>query len=119
MKDLYNISSNNEEAFSDEELVDYLTHNLSPEKQLHLENSIEQDPFVLDAIEGLKEIPDKQQINQSINELNLHLNKLVNTKNKRKQKRKLPVDQWAMLAVIVVLFVSIITYFIIHLQASK
>jgi len=119
MKDLYNNLSNNEEAFSDKELVDYLTHNLSHEKQLHLENAIEQDPFVQDAIEGLRKIPDKQQINQSINELNQHLNKLVYTKNKRKQKRKLPVNQWAMLAVIVVLFVSIITYFIIHLQASK
>ena len=119
MKDLYNTSSNKEEAVTDKELVDYITHDLSLEEQLHVEKAIEDDPFTLDAIEGLKEIPDKQQINQSINELNQHLSKLVDTKNKRKQKRKLPVDQWAMLAVIVILFVSIITYFIIHLQASK
>ena len=119
MNDLHNIPSNNEETFSNEELLDYINNNLAPEEQHHLEKNIEQDPFMFDAIEGLQGISDKAQITTSINELNQHLSKLVNTKNKRKQKRKLPFNQWAMLAVVVVLFVSIITYFIIHLQLVK
>jgi hypothetical protein len=119
MDDSKNISSNSGELPSNEQLIDYVNNNLSTDEQLHLERGIGEDPFLLDAIEGLRAIPDKEQMNQSISELNKHLNKLVYTKTQRKQKRKLPVNQWAMLAVAIILFLSVITYFIIHLSGRK
>ena len=119
MKDLHKIITKEKELVGEEQLLDYLKHNLSPEEQHIVENNISDDPFLMDAVEGLKEVSDKEQINQSITELNQHLNKLVQNKTKRKQKRRLPANQWAMLAVVVVLFLSVLTYFIIHLQGGK
>jgi len=119
MDDSKNISLNNGEVPSNEMLIDYIKNTLSPNEKLDLEKTIEQDPFILDAMEGLMELPDQEQINQSIKELNNHLNKLVNTKTQRKQKRKLIPNQWAMLAVVIILFLSVITYFIIHLSVTK
>lgn len=118
MKDLHKIMTKEKDVVGEEQLLDYLRHNLSPEEQHLVEHNMAEDPFLMDAIEGLNEVCDKDQINQSITELNQHLNKLVQNKAKRKQKRKLPTSQWAMLAIVVVLFLAVVTYFIIRLQGK-
>ena len=119
MKDLHKIVKSNKKVVDEEQLIEFVKHNLSIEAHKKVENNIEDDPFLMDAVEGLNEVSNKEQINQSIIELNQHLSKLVQNKSKRKQKRRLPTNQWAILAVVVVLFLSVITYFIIHLQGGK
>ncbi len=119
MKDLHKIIKSEKEVVDEQQLLEFVKHNLSTEAQQMVEKNIAEDPFLMDAVEGLNEVTDEDQINQSIAELNQHLNKLVQNKTKRKQKRRLPANQWAMLAVVVVLFLSIITYFIIHLQGGR
>jgi hypothetical protein len=119
MKDLHKIEKSKKEVVDEEQLLEFVMHNLSIEAHDKVENNIAEDPFLMDAVEGLNNISNKDQINQSITELNQHLNKLVQNKAKHKHKRRLPVNQWAMLAVVVVLFLLVVTYFIIHLQGGK
>lgn len=102
MKNIDNILSN-EEGFEDEDLLKYLNQNLSPEELHELEKAMLQDTFVNDAIEGLSEIKDKEQINKSIDQLNNHLGKMIKDRTEKKRKRKIPSNQWTVTAIAITL----------------
>ena len=118
MKDIDNILSN-EEGFEDEDLLKYLNQNLSPEEAHKLEKAMLQDAFVNDAIEGLSAIKDKEQINKSIDQLNNHLGKILKERTEKKKKRKIPSNQWTVVAIAITLLLVVLGYYVLHLKGFK
>ena len=119
MSNINNILPEGEEEFTDEDYLHYINENLSPEEAYRLEKEMLEDGFVNDAMEGLSSIKNKESIETSVENLNRQLNKIVQTRIDKKRKRKLPSNQWAIIAVGITLFIAIISYYIIHLNGVK
>jgi ABC-type bacteriocin/lantibiotic exporter with double-glycine peptidase domain len=116
MSSINNNPSNNREQLSEEQLLSYLTKGLTGIEAHNIEKQSLQDPFVADALEGLGQIKDKQQINRSIAELNKKLAKSINKREQKKRKRKLPSNQYTLIAILVILILMVLAYFVLHLK---
>jgi len=111
--EIFNKEIKHEDNNDFDDLKDLLLKNLSQQKP---ENSNNEDPFMKDAMEGLEMIEDKSKIDQSVLSMNNNLNKILDSRKQRKKKHSLPSNQWALLAVGIVLLLAIISYFVIHLN---
>jgi hypothetical protein len=99
----------------DEEVVlRYLGNEIPNEEQQAFEASIEGDPFLEDAVEGLQEINQPGQIPLLLNDLRLNLNQQLNKKKLRKEKRKLKDQPILIIAIIMILAILILGYFMVR-----
>lgn len=115
MADLRDILSENEEQLNEDELMSYLDDNLSQEDKHAFEQKMADSSFVNDAIEGLRKFRNKQQLQESVNQLNKLLEKQTTSKTKRNEKRIFKELPLLLLTALIILVVCIIGYFVIHL----
>ena len=115
-----------EEINDFDDLKDLLLKNLSQQNPQNNEGIINakkdsqvDDPFLKDANEGLQLVHDKAGIDKSVHSMNNNLNKILDSRKQRKKKHTIPTNQWALLAVGVVLLLAILAYFVIHLNGVK
>jgi len=114
MSDLKNILSNSNSI--DEQLFQkYLAGTASAEERFLVENQMAEDAMVNDAIEGLQNFKDPQLAQTYVTQLNSQLKKQIDKRKKRQSKRQIKEQSSTIIAIIVVLTISILTYFTIHL----
>jgi asparagine synthetase B (glutamine-hydrolysing) len=97
-----------------ETLLLYLQDKLSEEKKHEVEKQLLENEFADDAIEGLKEMRDKQQIAYTVEMLNRDLRKKTEKKKLRREKMKLPSQTWLYISIFIILLLIILSYFVIH-----
>jgi hypothetical protein len=97
-----------------ETLLLYLQGKLSAEKKHELEKQLVDNEFASDALEGLKEIRDQQQIAYMVEMLNRDLKKKIEKKKQRREKLKLPNQSWLYASILILILLIIISYMIIH-----
>ena len=97
-----------------ETLLLYLQDKLSDEKKHEVEKQLSNDEFDGDALEGLQEMKDKQQIAFMVDMLNRDLKKKTEKKKQRREKMKLKEQPWLYLSVFILLMLIILCYFIIQ-----
>jgi asparagine synthetase B (glutamine-hydrolysing) len=97
-----------------ETLLLYLQGKLSDEKKHEIEKQLLDNEFADDAMEGLQEMKDKQQISYMVEMLNRDLKKKTEKKKHRREKMKLPNQSWLYISLIIVLLLIIISYIVIH-----
>jgi hypothetical protein len=114
MADRENILSGNRGQLSEEELLRYLYHTISEEERQSIEQKISSDPFDSDAIDGLSAVENKENIDKHINQLHSKLRQITSRK-RRREKDKINIFEWTVLAVLILLFLCIIGYLIITL----
>ena len=85
-EDLKNILSNLNPDIDQETLLLYLQDKLSEEQKHEVEKKLAENEFADDAMEGLQEIKDKQQISYMVEMLNRDLKKKVEKKKQRRKK---------------------------------
>jgi UDP-N-acetylglucosamine 2-epimerase len=112
MDEWKNILSADNEKLTDEDLLRYLKGNLSEEEKNKIEIKVT-GSFESDAVDGLKQIEDKARIERHVNQLNQKLPHLLRHKKHRSDKRKLKDLQWIIVAIIILLFLCIMTYVMI------
>lgn len=100
-----------------ETLLLYLQDKLSEEKKHEVEKMLLENEFTNDAMEGLLEIKDKQQISYMVDMLNRDLKKKTEKKKKRREKMKLPDQSWLYISIVILLLLIIISYMIIRRSA--
>lgn len=115
MADWKDILSDNEEQLSDEELLKYLDDNIREEDKYFIEKKINNSAFESDALQGLSQVQNKENLKKQVSQLNQKLYQLTSKKT-RKEKRKINIYQWIILTILILLFVCIIGYVIISLQ---
>lgn len=115
MADLRDILSGNDEQLNEDELVNYLNDNLSEQDKHAIEEKMAGSPFVNDAVDGLKEFKSKQQLNDTIKQLNKSLEKQLAEKKLRKSKHEFKDLPLLLLTAIIILLICIVGYFVIHL----
>ena len=113
-EDLLNILSNANKDIDNQKLVDYLDGKLSEEEKHEVEAMMSDSNFMNDAMEGLEKIKDKKNIQVYIEQLNKDLQKQLEKKKKRLQKRRLKEYPWIYLAIILILLLCIVGYFVIR-----
>ena len=111
---LKDILSHLSQEIDQETLLQYLQGQLTPEKKHELEKQLVDNPFASDALEGLSQVRDKRQIQFMIEMLNRDLKKKTEKKKAFKEKHRIKQDPWILVAIVLILTLAIIAYFIIY-----
>ena len=97
-----------------ETLLLYLQGQLSEEKKHEVEKKLLENEFATDAMEGLQEMRDKQQINYMVEMLNRDLRKKLQKKKQRKERMKIKEQPWLYISILILILLIVISYIVIH-----
>lgn len=97
-----------------ETLLLYLQDKLSAEKKHEVEKQLLENEFANDAMEGLEQFRDKQQIAFTVEMLNRDLQKKVQKKKQRREKMKLPDQSWLYISIIIIILLIIISFVLLQ-----
>jgi hypothetical protein len=112
--DLLNILSNSNKDIDNQKLMDYINGTLSDLEKNEVEQQMVDNGFVNDAIEGLKNISNKIDMQAYVDQLNSTLQKQVERKKERREKRRLKEHPWIYFAIIIILALCVIGYVVIR-----
>ena len=112
--DLLNILSNSNKDIDNQKLMDYINGTLSDLEKNEVEQQMVDNGFVNDAIEGLKNISNKKDLQAYVDQLNSTLQKQVERKKERREKRRLKEHPWIYFAIIIILALCVIGYVVIR-----
>jgi hypothetical protein len=118
-KDLLNILANSNKDIDNQQLMDYLSGKLSGEALHELERSMAGDDFLNDAVEGLQQIGNKNNMQSYVDDLNAAMQKSLEKKKQRRLRRRLKDEPWAYLAVILVIILCVLGYIVIRQALLK
>jgi len=110
---LKDILSNEHPEIDPELMMRYLQGKLTPEEKHEVEKQLMQGDFEEEAMEGLQEFRDKEQIQYTVEALNRDLKQRTEKKKKRREKLKLPDQTIVIIAVVVVLLLVVVSYLVI------
>jgi hypothetical protein len=111
--ELKDILDNSNKDIDNQQLIDYLSRQLSEQDTHDLEKMMANDEFVNDAVEGLQRFDNKKDLGAYVQQLNDDLKKQLEKKKARKDKRKLENYPWIHFAVVLLLLLCIIAYVVI------
>ncbi len=110
---LKDILSHLNKDIEQDKLLRYLNNELTAEERHNLEKQMNDDAFINDAVEGLEDVKNKENIPRLINDLQAGLKKQLDKKKKRKEKRKLREHSWIYYTIIILLILIITAYIVI------
>ncbi|HXB94560.1 MAG TPA: hypothetical protein VNU70_05355 [Puia sp.] len=113
-KDWLNILSNSNKDIDNQQLMDYLSGKLSGEALHEMERTMADNAFLNDAVEGLQQLEGKKKIETYVDELNAAMLKNLDKKKNRRMRRRLREEPWTYLAILLVLVLCVIGYFLIR-----
>ena len=120
MKESYkNILSNLSTEVDQETLLLYLQGKLSGEKKHEVERKLLENEFAGEAMEGLQEIKDKQQIAYMVEMLNRDLKKKTEKKKKRREMMRLKDQPWIYISILILILLIVLSYMAIHRFLQK
>lgn len=112
--DLLKILSDSNKDIDNQKLMDYLAGHLPANETHEVEKSMAENEFIRDAIEGLQGVNNQKNIEDLVNQLNKDLHNKLNQKKSRKQKRKLKEHAWIYFAIILILSLLVVTWFVMQ-----
>lgn len=111
---LKDILSNLSTDIDQETLLLYLQDKLSEEQKHDVEKQLLENEFAGDALEGLNEMKDKQQIAYMVEMLNRDLKKKTDKKKERREKLKLKDQTWLYVSIIILILLIVLCFLIIQ-----
>jgi len=102
-----------------ETLLLYLQGKLSAEKRHEIEKHMMQGDFEDDAMEGLQEIKDKQQIEYMVEMLNRDLKQKTAKKKARREKLRYKDQPWLYISVLIILLLIVLSYIVVRRMMHK
>ena len=112
--DLLNILSNSNKDIDNQKLMDYISGRLSGKDKHEVEQWMIDNNFDSEALEGLQSVQDKKDLEAYVTQLNKELNQYLQQKKQKRDRRKIKEIPWVYLAIVLVLLLIIIAYFIIQ-----
>ncbi|HEV7329556.1 MAG TPA: hypothetical protein VGN63_00800 [Flavisolibacter sp.] len=113
-ENLKDILSNLNAEVDQETLLKYLQGKLSSAEQHEVEKNLLDDEFEADAVEGLQNMQNTQQIAVLVDQLNRDLKKRTSKKKKGLLKREAKVESWLLLTIVIILLLVIISFLVIY-----
>ena len=108
------ILSNLSTGVDQETLMLYLQGKLSEDKKHEVEKILLQNEFDNDALDGLQEFKDKEQLQYMAEMLNRDLKKKTEKKKKRKEKMQLKEQPWLYISILILLLLIVLSYMVIY-----
>jgi len=97
-----------------ETLLLYLQDKLPAEKKHEVEKKLTENEFANDALEGLQQVRDKNQLTFMVDMLNRDLKKKVAKKKQRREKLNLKDQPWLYMVIFIFIILIILCYMIIQ-----
>ncbi|MEI2738481.1 MAG: hypothetical protein V9F01_06835 [Chitinophagaceae bacterium] len=107
------ILSNLSNEVDQETLLLYLQGKLSEEKKHEVEKQLMQNEFDEDAIDGLQEFKDKEQLQYMVEMLNRDLKKKTAKKKQRREKMKIKDQPWLYISILILILLIVLCYIVI------
>ena len=119
--DLKDILANTNKDIDNQQLMDYLSNQLSKADAHAVEKNMADNEFMNDAIEGLQKMDSKKDLQAYVEELNEGLQKQIVKNKTRKEKRRLKDQPYTYVALVIILILLVICFMIIkrHLDAGQ
>ena len=108
------ILSNLSTEVDQETLLLYLQGKLSEEKKHEVEKQLLQGEFEEDAMDGLQEFKDKEQLQYMVEMLNRDLKKKTEKKKKRREKMQIKYQPWIYISILILLLLVALCYVVIR-----
>ena len=97
-----------------ETLLLYLQDKLSEEKKHEVEKKLMENEFANDAMEGLQQFKDKEQVSYMVEMLNRDLRKKLQKKKQRKEKMLIKDQPWLYIAILILILLIVLSYIVIR-----
>jgi hypothetical protein len=97
-----------------ETLLLYLQGKLSEDKKHEVEKKLMESEFTDDAMEGLQEIRDKEQIPYIVEMLNRELKKKTEKKKKQREKMRIKDQPWLYISILILIILLVMVYVVIY-----
>jgi anti-sigma factor RsiW len=111
--DLLNILSHSNKDIDNQKLMDYLSGKLSEQEKNEVERWMAENAFTEEAMEGLQQFKQPKDLNAYVEALHKDLNRHLDQKKKRREKRKIKEAPWTYLAIFIVLVLCILLYLVL------
>jgi hypothetical protein len=108
------ILSNLSTEVDQETLLLYLQGKLTDEKKHEVEKQLMQDEFNEEAIEGLQDFRDKEQLQYMVEMLNRDLKKKTEKKKKRREKMKIKDQSLVYISILILILLLVLAYIVIQ-----
>jgi hypothetical protein len=108
--DLKDILSNSNKDIDNQQLMDYLSNELSKAGSHEVEKSMAEDEFMNDAVEGLQQIGGKKNMQEYVEQLNRGLQKQIAKNKKLKNKRRWKDSPYTYIAIVLILALMVLCY---------
>jgi hypothetical protein len=108
------ILSNLSKEVDQETLLLYLQGKLSEDKKHEVEKILLQNEFEEEAMEGLQEFKDKEQLRYMAEMLNRDLKNNTEMKKKRREKMQIKEQPWLYISILILLLLIVLSYMIIQ-----
>lgn len=112
--ELKNILSNLNPGVEQEKLLQYLNRELSDEERHELEKAMADDAFINDAVEGLAEAGNTNNIQEIVSRLNNNLRDQVKNQKDKRAKRRPVLQSWLYVSIILIILLAVVSYCIIR-----
>ena len=93
-----------------ETLLLYLQGKLNEQQKHEVEKKLLKDEFNEDAMEGLQEFKDKEQLQYMVEMLNRDLKKKTAIKKKRREKMRLKDQPWLYMSILILILLIVICF---------
>lgn len=118
-ENLKDILSNLSSEVDQETLLLYLNGKLSEQQKHEVEKQLLKDEFSEDAMEGLQEFKDREQLQYMVEMLNRDLKKKTEKKRKRREKLQFKDQPWIYVSVLIIILLIIISYIVVRKMLLK
>ncbi len=96
-----------------ETLLLYLQGKLTEAQKHEVEKKLMQDEFNEDAMEGLQEFKDKEQLQYMVEMLNRDLKKKTAKKKQRREKMRYKDQPWLYISLLIIILLIVLSYIVI------
>lgn len=120
MKDnLKDILSNLSKQLDQDLLLKYLSGQLSEEQKHEVERSLMANDFDNDALEGLQQLSNKENIPFIVEQINRDMRKKLERKRRRRRKMQFRDQPYVYVAILIILILVVLSYFVIQRLAES
>ena len=117
--DFKDILSHLSTEIDQETLLLYLQGRLSKEKIHEVEKKLADSEFAADALEGLQEVKDKQQLAYMVEMLNRDLKSKLQKKKARRQKMRIKDQPWLYISILILILLIVVCFIVIQRYLKK
>ncbi len=111
--DLKDILSNSNKDIDNQQLMDYLSNQLSKADSHAIEKGMAEDEFMNDAVEGLQKMEHPKDMQAYVEQLNNELHKQIAKDKNRKEKRTLREQPHTYITIIIILILVVISFIVL------